>query len=123
MLKFYKFCSWLLPHGVLIEQPCSVKYVFCWCTAHNKCCKEENFLRLYQHKAHYSLENFGGVSGRGHHVRYTANDSREKLSRLAKKLQKFSPSKHCLLCMVCNARWYVITDYSYASHYKCTNIN
>ena len=45
------------------------------------------------HKTHYSLENFCCASGRGHHVLYTANDSREKLSRLARKLRKFSPSK------------------------------
>ena len=48
------------------------------------------------HKTHYSLENFHGASGPCHYVLYTANDSRVKLSRLAKKprkTQKFSPSK------------------------------
>ena len=40
------------------------------------------------HKTHYSLENFRGASGRDHHVLYTANDSRGKLSRLAIKPQK-----------------------------------
>ena len=46
------------------------------------------------HKTHYSLENFRGASGRGHHVLYKANDSRGKLLRLAKnpcKPQKFFP--------------------------------
>ena len=37
------------------------------------------------HKMHYSLENFCGASGPCHYVLYTANDSRGKLSRLAKK--------------------------------------
>ena len=37
------------------------------------------------HKTHYSLENYRNASGQGHHVLYTANDSRVKLSRLAKK--------------------------------------
>ena len=36
------------------------------------------------HKTHYSLENFRGASGPCHYVLYTANDSRGKLSRLAK---------------------------------------
>ena len=48
------------------------------------------------HKTHYSLENFRSASGPCHYVLYTANDSRGKLSRLAKKLRKprkFSPSK------------------------------
>ena len=48
------------------------------------------------HKTHHSLENFRGASGPCHYVLYTANDSRVKLSRLAKKLRKprkFSPSK------------------------------
>ena len=48
------------------------------------------------HKIHYSLENFHGASGRGHHILYTASDSRGKLSRSAEKLQKphkFSHSK------------------------------
>ena len=47
-------------------------------------------------KTHHSLENFRGASGPCHYVLYTANDSRGKLSRLAKKLRKprkFSPSK------------------------------
>ena len=45
------------------------------------------------HKTHYSLGNFRGASGLCHYVLYTANDSRGKLSQLAKKLRKFSPSK------------------------------
>ena len=48
------------------------------------------------HKTHHSLENFRGASGPCHYVLYTANDSRGKLLRLAKKprkLRKFSPSK------------------------------
>ena len=45
------------------------------------------------HKTHYSLQNFHGASGPCHYVLYTANDSRGKLSGLAKKPQKFSPSK------------------------------
>ena len=48
------------------------------------------------HKIHYSLENFYGASGCGHHVLYTASDSRGKPSRLAdkpQKLLKFSHSK------------------------------
>jgi len=40
------------------------------------------------HKIHYSLENFCGASGRGHHVLYTASDSRGKLWQSAEKLQK-----------------------------------
>ena len=39
----------------------------------------------FVHKIHYSLENFHGASGSGHHVLYTASDSRGKLSRSAKK--------------------------------------
>ena len=45
------------------------------------------------HKTHHSLENFRNASGPCHYVLYTANDSRGKLSRLAKKPRKFSPSK------------------------------
>ena len=48
------------------------------------------------HKTHHSLENFRGASGPCHYILYTANDSRGKLSRLAKKPRKprkFSPSK------------------------------
>ena len=48
------------------------------------------------HKTHHSLENFRGASGPCHYVLYTANDSRGKRSRLAKKPQKprkFSHSK------------------------------
>ena len=48
------------------------------------------------HKTHHSLENFRGASGPCHYVLYTANDSRGKLSRLAKKQRKprkISPSK------------------------------
>ena len=48
------------------------------------------------HKIHYSLENFRGASGRGHHVLYTASDLMGKLSRsseISRKPQKFSHSK------------------------------
>ena len=45
------------------------------------------------HKTHYSLENFHGASGRGHHILYTASDLRGKLSQSAEKSRKFSPSK------------------------------
>ena len=48
------------------------------------------------HKIHYSLENFCSVSGCGHHILYTASDSRGKLLRSAEKsriLRKFSHSK------------------------------
>ena len=51
---------------------------------------------MVESKMHYSLENFHGASGRGHHVLYTASDSRGKLSRLAEKSlkpQKFSHLK------------------------------
>ena len=44
------------------------------------------------HKSHYSLKIFRGASGQGHHVLYTANNSRGKLSRLAKQPRKFFPS-------------------------------
>ena len=44
-------------------------------------------------KIYYSLENFHGASGRGHHVLYTASDLRGKPLRSAEKLQKFSPLK------------------------------
>ena len=37
------------------------------------------------HKIHYSLGIFRGASERGHHVLYTASDSRGKLSRSAEK--------------------------------------
>ena len=50
------------------------------------------------HKTHHSLENFRGASGPYHYILYTANDSRGKLSRLAKKPRKprkFSPRKFC----------------------------
>ena len=43
------------------------------------------------HKTHHSLENFCGSSVPCHYVLYTANDSREKLSRLAKKNAKVFP--------------------------------
>ena len=39
-------------------------------------------------KIHYSLENFRGASGRGHHALYTASDSRGKLLRWAENLRK-----------------------------------
>ena len=45
------------------------------------------------HKIHYSLENFRGASGRGHHVLYTASVTRGKVSQSAKKPRKFSHSK------------------------------
>ena len=45
------------------------------------------------HKTHHSPENFRGASGPCHYALYTANDSRGKLSRLATKPRKFSPSK------------------------------
>ena len=44
-------------------------------------------------KIHYLLENFCGASGGGHHVLYTASDSRGILSQSTEKLQKFSLSK------------------------------
>ena len=41
------------------------------------------------HKIHYySLENFCGASGLGHHVLYTASDSMGKLSRSTEKPRK-----------------------------------
>ena len=40
------------------------------------------------HKIHYSLKNFRGASGSGHHVLYTASNSRGKLLRLAENLRK-----------------------------------
>ena len=55
------------------------------------------------HKTHYSLENFCGASGPCYYVLYTANDSRGKLSQLAKKsrkLRKFSPSKVLLYTVI-----------------------
>ena len=52
------------------------------------------------HKAHYSLENFRDASGRGHHVLYTANDSRVKLSRLAKKTVKTAKVLPYTVCAV-----------------------
>ena len=67
------------------------------------------------HKTHYSLENFCGASGPCHYLLYTANYSRGKLSRLAKKLQKprkFCPSKVLLYTVFCIALitvwWYFI---------------
>jgi len=45
------------------------------------------------HKIHHSLENFCGVSGRGHHVLYTASDTRGNLLRSAEKPRKFYHSK------------------------------
>ena len=45
------------------------------------------------HKTHYSLENFRGASGPYYYVLYTVNDSRGKLSRLAKNRESFPPSK------------------------------
>ena len=47
------------------------------------------------HKTHHSLENFRGASGPCHYVLYTANDSRGKLSRLAKNRESFPPRKFC----------------------------
>ena len=44
-------------------------------TIYGKTFEWENFAVV--HKIHYSLENFRGASGRGHHVLYTASDSRE----------------------------------------------
>ena len=49
------------------------------------------------HKAHYSLENFCGTSGPCHYVLYTANDSRVKLLRLAKKPQKLGKFSQYIL--------------------------
>ena len=37
------------------------------------------------HKIHYSQENFHGASCRGHHVLYTASDSRGKLLQSTEK--------------------------------------
>jgi len=45
------------------------------------------------HNIHYPLENFPGTSGHGHHVLYTARDSRGKLLWSTEKLQKFSQLK------------------------------
>ena len=47
------------------------------------------------HKTHHSLENFHGASGPCHYVLYTANDSRGKLSRLAKNHESFPLRKFC----------------------------
>ena len=40
------------------------------------------------HKIHYSLKNFRSASGCGHHILYTASDSRGKLLRSTEKPQK-----------------------------------
>jgi len=45
------------------------------------------------HKIHYSLENFRSASGRGHHVLYTASDSRGKLSQSTEKCEIFPTRK------------------------------
>ena len=37
------------------------------------------------HKIHYSMKNFRGASGLGHHVLYTASDSRGKLLQSTEK--------------------------------------
>ena len=42
---------------------------------------------------HYSLENFHGALGHGHHVLYISSDSRGKLLQSAGKSRKFSYSK------------------------------
>ena len=52
------------------------------------------------HKMHYSLENFRGTSGRGHHVLYTASDSKGKLLRSTEKPQNrksFPTRKFCCI--------------------------
>ena len=52
------------------------------------------------HKTHYSLENFRSASGPYHYVLYTANDSRGKLSQLAKNrenCESFPPPKFCCI--------------------------
>ena len=71
------------------------------------------------HKTHHSLENFRGASGPCHYVLYTANNSRGKLSRLAKKPRKprkFSPSKvlpytvyHCCVALFKSEQLTIIT--------------
>ena len=43
------------------------------------------------HKIYYSLENFRNASGCGHHVLYTASNSRGKLLRLAENPRKLHP--------------------------------
>ena len=68
------------------------------------------------HKIHYSLESFRGASGRGHHVLYTASDSRGKLLQSAEKLRtprKFSHSK-VLPYMV--AMYICIHVYNYSTY-------
>ena len=47
------------------------------------------------HKTHYSLENFRGASAPCHYVLCIANDSRGKLSQLAKNRESFPPQKFC----------------------------
>ena len=41
--------------------------------------------------------NFRGASGHGHHVLYTASDSRGKLLQSAEKPQRYSHSKFCCI--------------------------
>ena len=57
-------------------------------TVYSKTFEGENFCSCAQNTV-----NFRGASGPYHYVLYTASDSRGKLSRLAKKPRKFSPSK------------------------------
>ena len=58
-------------------------------TVYGKTFEGENFHGV--HKTHYSLENFRGASGPYHYVLYTANDSKGKLSQLAKNRKNFPP--------------------------------
>ena len=61
------------------------------------------------HKIHYSLENFRNASGRGHHVLYTASDSREKFSKSAENCKSF-PTRS-----LCRIRTIRLSEYSHAS--------
>ena len=46
------------------------------------------------HKIHYSLENFRGALGRGHHVLYITSDLRGKLLRSTEKPRKMQKFTH-----------------------------
>ena len=63
------------------------------------------------HKTHHSLENFRGASGPCHYVLCTASDSRGKLSRLANKPQKFSPSKVLPYTVILSTKTYFVGNW------------
>ena len=67
--------------------------LLCVHTVYGKTFKGETFVAVC--KIHHSLENFRGTSGCGHHVLYTASDSRGNQLKNREKRKSFPPRKFC----------------------------